>query len=142
MFREPRQPRSVLPQGDETAALGPLERRVLNSLWDRGERASVRDLQPGFPEAAYTTLMTTLDRLFRKGLLDREKVGRAYVYLPRYSRAALMSEMARQTVGRLLRSGGGLMRPILSSLVDTVSESDAHALDELERLVRERRRRS
>lgn len=142
MFRDgnPLSPNTAAHQ--DVVSLGPLERRVLDSLWERGLRASVRDLQPEFPAIAYTTLMTTLDRLYRKGMLDRAKDGRAYVYQPRYSRETLLVEVTRHTLGRLLRSGRALLRPILSSLVDTVSESDARALDELERLVRERRRRS
>ena len=118
--------------------LGPLERRVLDALWERGEAASVRDIQPGFPAVAYTTLMTTLDRLFRKGVLERQKDGRAFRYRPRYSHAALLTEFARRTFQDML--GHGALRPVLSTLVDAVTEQDAEALDELERLVRERRR--
>ena len=66
--------------------LGPLEARVLDALWTRGAACSVRDLQPGFPAIAYTTLMTTLDRLHRKGVLSREKQGRAFAYAPVASR--------------------------------------------------------
>ena len=52
---------------------------VLEALWTRDSPASVRDLTPSFQDIAYTTLMTTLDRLHRKGVLDREKHGRAFV---------------------------------------------------------------
>lgn len=98
--------------------LGPLERRVLEALWRRTAGARVRDLQPWFPEIAYTTLMTTLDRLYRKGVLDRMIDGRAFTYRPRVTRA----------------------EAVLSFLIDEVGTLDASALDELERLVRERRR--
>ena len=54
------------------SVFGPLERRVLDALWSRSAPACVRDIQPDFPGVAYTTLMTTLDRLFRKGTLRRE----------------------------------------------------------------------
>jgi len=53
------------------SSLGPLERRVIEVLWSRQDAACVRDLHSDFPEIAYTTLMTTLDRLHRKGVLDR-----------------------------------------------------------------------
>ena len=52
---------------------------------------SVRDLQPEFPGSAYTTLMTTMDRLHRKGVLERRKVGRAFAYRPVSSREQLES---------------------------------------------------
>ena len=56
---------------------GALELRVLEALWARADAATVRDLEPAFAGIAYTTLMTTLDRLHRKGVLLREKAGRA-----------------------------------------------------------------
>src|SRR3977135_3170173 len=67
-------------------ALGKLERQVLDEAWQRRE-VSVRDIFLAFEERiAYTTLMTTLDRLFRKQILDRRKDGRAFFYAPAVSR--------------------------------------------------------
>jgi predicted transcriptional regulator len=120
------------------AMFGSLELRVLEALWRRPNGGSVREIQGEFPTAAYTTLMTTMDRLHRKGVLDREKIGRAFVYRPRYSREDLETGAAAQAVGTLL--GRGNAQPILSWLVDTVSEHDARLLDELERLVQAKRR--
>ena len=82
----------------DTGRLGPLEWRVLEALWSRTTVASVRDLQPEFPEIAYTTLMTTLDRLYRKGVLRREKSGRAFLYQPRLTRAEFESSRATAAV--------------------------------------------
>jgi predicted transcriptional regulator len=120
------------------AMFGTLELRVLEALWRRPQGASVRQIQEDFPNAAYTTLMTTMERLHRKGVLDREKTGRAFVYRPRSSREELETGAAARAVGTLL--GHGNARPILSWLVDTVSERDARLLDELERLVQAKRR--
>lgn len=119
--------------------LGPLEARVLDALWARGRSASVRDLQPAFPDIAYTTLMTTLDRLHRKGLLAREKMGRAFVYLPKASRDEFRASIAGGTLSALLAdpSDAG---PLLSYFVDAVSQRDEALLDELERLIHEKRR--
>ena len=61
---------------------GALELRVLDALWRRTGEVAVRDIQPDFPGSAYTTLMTTMDRLHRKGVLERRKVGRAFSYRP------------------------------------------------------------
>ena len=67
-------------------ALGPLEVAVMEILWTRGE-SNVREVvaRLGRP-LAYTTVMTTLDRLFKKGLLGRRKSDRAFLYLPSLSR--------------------------------------------------------
>jgi len=121
------------------SAFGPLEIRVLEALWTRGTPACVRDIQPHFPGVAYTTLMTTLDRLFRKGTLVREKNGRAFFYRPKASKRELLSTLAGSTLATLLPGDAASMRPILSMFVDTVGERDGAMLDELERLVKARR---
>lgn len=121
------------------AIFGPLEIRVLEALWSRATPACVRDLQPQFPGVAYTTLMTTLDRLFRKGTLTREKSGRAFFYRPKASRQELVSQLAGSTFATLLPGDAAAVRPILSMFVDTVGDRDQALLDELEALVRERR---
>jgi predicted transcriptional regulator len=121
------------------ATFGPLEIRVLEVLWARGTSACVRDVQPQFPGVAYTTLMTTLDRLFRKGTLGREKRGRAFYYRPKASKQELISELAGSTFATLLPGDSASVRPILSMFVDTVGDRDEALLDELEQLVRARR---
>jgi predicted transcriptional regulator len=132
-------PTSRTPALEPRSRFGPLELRVLDALWSRQQSARVRDLQPDFPDIAYTTLMTTLDRLHRKGLLDRVPHGRAFAYRPRVSRAELQTGAVTQALRSLVDSGSSL-EAILSFFVDEVGTHDASALDELERLIRERRR--
>lgn len=119
--------------------IGPLEERVLELLWrGRGER-SVREVQQQLGDGlAYTTVMTTLDRLFKKGLLARRRSGRAFRYAPRTSREALAAGLLRQWLDRLLP--GAHARPLLASFVDAVGEHDRELLAELERLVRNKER--
>jgi len=130
-----RRPAEVIEQ-----TLGTLERGVMDLLWRRTDDASVWDVRAELGgEAAYTTLMTTLDRLYRKGLLTRRKQGRAFRYAPRLPRAEFERVLTSEMIGGLLTRGGGV-RPILSSIVDAVSDRDHQALDDLERLVKEKRR--
>ena len=119
---------------------GPLEIRVLEALWRRTGLQSVRDLQPDFSGVAYTTLMTTLDRLHRKHVLARDKVGRAFVYQPRYTRDELLSGLAGEALEAVFGQRARELRPILSFFVETVSREDRESLAALERLVEERRR--
>jgi predicted transcriptional regulator len=123
------------------AAFGELEVRMLESLWRRATPASVRDVREDYPEAAYTTLMTTLDRLYRKGVLQRERSGRAYLYRPRYSRSELEALLAANAIEAFLGQETSALRPALSFLVDAFGTRDEALLDELEALVRERRER-
>jgi len=123
---------------DLEAVFGPLEARVLDALWALGRPATVRDLQPQFGHTAYTTLMTTLDRLHRKGVLDREKRGRAFAYRHRWTRADLVSQVAAQALGALIAPDPAL-QPLVSFFVDAVTRRDTEVLDELERLIARRR---
>lgn len=120
-------------------ALGMLERRVLDVTTAMGE-ASVRDVAAQLdPSAAYTTVMTTLDRLYRKGMLDRVKRGRAFVYRAVHTTSDIQRTMATALVDGVLGRGDAQAVPLLSSLVDAVTEHDARYLDTLEQLVREKR---
>jgi predicted transcriptional regulator len=116
------------------SGLGPLETKVLEHLWDQGRPLTVRQAQLAFRQLAYTTLMTTLDRLFRKQLLVRHRHARAFAYEPRYSRDELLSEMVSGQVTDLLGASGATTA-ILSTLVRAVGRTDAALLNELDALV-------
>lgn len=121
-------------------SLGVLEREVMAVVWSAGE-ISVREVCVRLGSSvAYTTVMTTMDRLFKKRLLARRKVGRAFVYAATATRDELEGAVASELVQSLLERHGGEPLPILSSLVDAVSDRDRALLDELERLIREKRR--
>jgi predicted transcriptional regulator len=122
------------------SSLGTLEREVMAIVW-REKDISVRDACERLGSTvAYTTVMTTMDRLFKKGLLTRRKIGRAFVYRASATRHELEGAVASELVQSLLHREGGEPLPILSSLVDAVSDRDRALLDELERLIREKRR--
>ena len=123
------------------AALGNLEREVMDVVWRTGA-ATVKEAQSALPRAiAYTTVMTTLDRLFKKRFVTRTRSGRAFVY-----RAVRTREETEAAVAEGMMSGlfaGPSAMPILSNLVDAVGSQDGGAdlLDALEAMVREKRRR-
>jgi predicted transcriptional regulator len=120
--------------------LGALEREVMTVVWEHGE-TNVRDVCARLGSTvAYTTVMTTMDRLFKKRLLSRRKVGRAFIYNAAATRQELEGAVATELVHSLLERPGGEPLPILSSLVDAVSDRDRALLGELERLIREKRR--
>jgi predicted transcriptional regulator len=118
---------------------GPLEWRVLEALWERPQAAAVRDLQASFPEAAYTTLMTTLDRLHRKGALTRTKQGRAFYYQPSLTRAEFDAARAADALRAALAGDPTALGPLMSFFVEAVGDRDRELLDDLEALVRSRR---
>ena len=120
--------------------MGHLEITVMEIVWAQGE-SSVHDVAQKLDRPlAYTTVMTTLDRLFKKGLLDRRKSERAFLYAPRLSR----TEWERKRAGDFLAAFLAGPRPsgdlLISCLVDAVSEQNAALLDQLERRIRIKRK--
>jgi predicted transcriptional regulator len=122
-----------------SSQLGPLEERLLAALWERGHGTVRELLESDCDELAYTTVMTTLDRLFKKMLLTREAEGRAFRYTPRFSREELHREVAGEAFRQLLDSSPGATLP-LSYLVEILTERDAQLLDHLGELVEAKRR--
>jgi len=119
------------------ARLGPLEQRLLQAIWDRGS-ATVRELLSDCKlNLAYTTVMTTLDRMHKKDLLARVPEGRAYRYSPLQTAEDFQRAAARQAIDELL--GAGAATASLSHLVEAVSDHDKQLLDELLRLVERKR---
>ncbi len=117
--------------------LGKLEAEVMQVLWQRPDQtvSEVEERLRRKREIAHTTVLTTLDRMYHKGYLTREKSGKAFVYAPRYDREQFESELAQEILGALL---GGLGEPVLSTFVELVGEDEAK-LDRLEALIKEKR---
>jgi predicted transcriptional regulator len=119
--------------------LGPLELTVMQILWTHGE-SNVHDVAQKLDRPlAYTTVMTTLDRLFKKGLLTRRKSERAFLYSPLHSRSEWEQKRAGDIIAGLL-SGPQPSDLLISCLVEAVGQHDAALLDELEKKIRAKRR--
>jgi len=120
----------------DAARLGPLERQIHYAVWTRGP-ATVREvLQDGKIWQTYSTIMTTMDRLFRKGLLDRVLEGKAFRYAARCSPEELERVIAMKGIRQLLGSENASLH--LSYFVEAVGQ-DEHLLDELQALVERQR---
>jgi BlaI family penicillinase repressor len=95
--------------------LAPLELDCMNTLWPVGQATvrEIRDLLAARRPRAYTTIMTIMDRLARKGVVERVKTGRAYVYRPRLT----ADEARSQAVGQVLENFfGGSKEALLAHL--------------------------
>jgi len=128
--------------GDDKTSLplGDLERAVMVHLWDEG-RADAKAIfaSIGKPrQITLNTIQSTVERLYRKGLLTREKVSHAYVYAPRVSREEYGAEIIHGVVRDLL---GGKLEPVLAAFVDLTARVGRSELTRLERLVSERKER-
>ena len=120
--------------------LGNLEAEVMKVVWAKGV-VSVRDVQQRLERRrpiAYTTVMTTLARLARKGLLTRRKADGAYLYAPAVSQDQLANVVADSVIDGLLEGFG---KTALSRLLDRLQHEDPQRIEWLARVIAERRRR-
>lgn len=123
-----------------TSALGRLEMQVMEILWERGE-SNVREVVGQLGRSlAYTTVMTTLDRLFKKGLLQRHKSDRAFFYSPRSSRRDWERQIAAEFVAGFLAGSQSSRQLLISGLLDAVGQHDAMLLEELEKKIQSKRK--
>lgn len=131
----------IRPEQEGTrVALFDLEADIMDLVWSRDwESFSVRDVHDVLGEEnglAYTTVMTTVKRLFDKDLLSRTKEGRKYVYSPNQTRAEFYRKVAAEVMESFPVEGRSTA---MSLLVDQISEADGSTLDELEALIDSRR---
>jgi len=127
-------------QAVQQLSLGRLEFDLMQILWARGE-SNVRDVAQQFSRPlAYTTVMTTLDRLYKKGLLDRRMPDRAFLYSARFSQQEWERTQAENVLTNFLTGPQASRELLLSSFLDAVGEHDTALLDELEKKIRRKRR--
>ncbi|MBB6519979.1 BlaI/MecI/CopY family transcriptional regulator [Pseudoteredinibacter isoporae] len=118
--------------------LGELEKQVLHYLWQEAP-ASAKDVYSVFSKSrggSLNTIQSTLDRLFKKELLSREKQGHAWLYSPRIERRQLIAKIITQVAEELAEhQENGL----IAAFASMSEELDADQLDELEALIQKRR---
>lgn len=85
-------------------------------------------------DIAYTTVMTTVARLHDKGLLERQREGKRYLYSPKLSREQFLEATAREVLAGAVQG-----HQAIAMLAEKLSEASATELDELEELIRQRR---
>ena len=97
--------------------LTPLELAIMKSLWRR-RSGLVKDVQPDLlpdRKLAYTTVMTVMDRLFKKGILRRTKKSRAHVYEPVYSEAAVRGDAVSSLIDNFFDGSESRLKTYLSA---------------------------
>ncbi len=110
---------------------------VWEQSWDEFAVTDVHEVLESQREIAYTTVMTTVSRLYDKELLTRRKEGRRYLYQPTMGRSEFIEAMTREVLGSLPPVG---QEAAVALLVERVAEADEAELDRLEALIRKRRR--
>jgi predicted transcriptional regulator len=123
--------------GGVVRGLGDLEAVIMDRVWEHGEPVTVREL---FDELsaeraiAYTTVMSTMDNLHRKGWLDRVREGKAYRYTATASREEYSARLMREAL-----ADGGDAEVVLSHFVAQIGSGESEALRSVLRKLRGRR---
>ncbi|MFQ6392579.1 BlaI/MecI/CopY family transcriptional regulator [Nocardia sp. KC 131] len=105
---------------------GELEAVIMDRVWDRDEPTTVRGILDEIVaqrEIAYTTVMSTMDNLHRKGCLERERVGKAYVYQPTLTREQYSAALMREAL-----HGGGRSDLVLAYFVEQIDADESAGL--------------
>ena len=116
--------------------LGDLEHRVLEAAWALKRPVTARELFERVArthDVVYITIVTVANRLVRKGILAREKIGDLYHYTATLRKTEFTQRASRHVVQRLVTLGSSA---VAASLVDVLAERDPAQLEELARLVR------
>ncbi|MFT4705865.1 MAG: putative transcriptional regulator [Bradymonadia bacterium] len=122
------------------SSLFDLEAEIMEIVWLEGwvefAVGQVHEVLEAQRDIAYTTVMTTVSRLFDKELLSRKKDGRRYVYQPKMSRTEFIEALTREVLSSLPPVG---QDTAVAMLVERVAEADDAELDRLEALIRAKR---
>jgi predicted transcriptional regulator len=112
---------------------GDLQEQIMRAIW-RLERGSVDDVRAALPKkqrGAYTTVQTILNRLVERGLLRREKRGKAFVYTPKVSEADYVARSLNRTLA------GASEKARLAALANLVGGLDQSEMEEINSLANE-----
>jgi predicted transcriptional regulator len=120
--------------------LGKLEAQIMEVMWAADRALTVEEAREGLAQAgkasAYTTIMTTLSRLYTKGLLAREMHGKAYFYTPRVTKRELTSGVTKQVIDGLLAA---FAEPAMAYFVEALGDDYPDKLGTLEALIQRRK---
>ena len=117
---------------------GDLEAVIMHRVWEYGKPVTVRELFDDLSAErtiAYTTVMSTMDNLHRKGWLGRVKEGKAYRYTATASREEYSARLMREAL-----DAGGNTEAVLSHFVAQIDSGESEALRSVLRKLRDRRR--
>ena len=119
--------------------LGDIERLVMDILWSRAEvtgREVLEEIQKERP-LAFTTILTVMDRLLKKGLIRRKKSGGVFVYAPSISRDEFVKQVSEEVLQGILDISAS---SAASSFVDILYKTSPEEMDRLSRLIEERKK--
>lgn len=130
--------RLIKPAKKNPSPLGELELRVLKILWDANTPLGVHAVTKALRGTrAYTTVMTTLNRLHRKGYLTQRKDGRAFLYVPRMSQHIVLQKILSRVAKVFYNGDVGELVPQVLGLERGLTETERRRLKKFAEKIRD-----
>ncbi len=118
--------------------LGTLEKDIMEVLWKR-EESSVKDILDTFPadkNISYSAVITVTNRMTKKGLLKKRKVGKAYFYKPLYDREQFCEMVSKKVVEGVSEFS---LKSAMVHFVDYMSQLDPEKIEYFSKLIESKR---
>ncbi len=117
-------------------ALGFLEADIMEIIWGKGELSvrEVFDIIKDKRDIAYTTVMTTMDRLYKKGILSRKKIVKGYNYWPKVTEKRLEKHIIRETLKGLFSD---MKEPLMSYFANPEDPEDLEVVRKFSHIIAE-----
>ncbi|MFJ7509136.1 BlaI/MecI/CopY family transcriptional regulator [Peribacillus simplex] len=113
---------------------GPLEANIMEYLWDKGEQ-SIKSVQQSLEldkPINFNTVMTVMNRLVEKGILEKRSEGRLSLFRPVQSKAEFLEEQSKKLTENLLDEFGGA---VISHMLDAMKDADQSLIEKLEQKI-------
>lgn len=119
--------------------LGDIEKAIMDVLWVRGEVTGREIFEEAGRERslAFTTVLTVMDRLLKKGLIKRMKRGRLFVYTASMSRDDFVKQVSQEVLQGILDISAS---SAATSFVDILYKTSPEEIDRLSKLIEERKK--
>lgn len=117
---------------NKPSPFGDLEEKVMEAIWRLGN-ATVSETREFLSKDkfAHTTIMTILDRLYKKGILTRKKEGKGYRYYPLITKDEFEKAIAKKVVSDMVKNNPSLAIPAFEGVVEELSPEEIKKLKKI-----------
>ncbi|GIO52994.1 BlaI/MecI/CopY family transcriptional regulator [Paenibacillus cellulositrophicus] len=116
---------------------GPLEAKVMDVIWSRLEAVTIKEVNAKISEdkpMSFNTIMTVMNRLVDKGILQKKLQGKSYVYSPVLTKEQFLEEQSKELSYDLVKEFGSRA---VAHMIDAMEQVDPDLLDQLEKQIKQ-----
>ncbi|MBB3125703.1 putative transcriptional regulator [Paenibacillus rhizosphaerae] len=116
---------------------GPLEAKIMDVIWSRLEAVTIKEVNAKISEdkpMSFNTIMTVMNRLVDKGVLQKKLQGKSYVYSPVLTKEQFLEEQSKELSYDLVKEFGSRA---VAHMIDAMEQVDPDLLDQLEKQIKQ-----